>query len=501
MNFWVFFWVAFFAGTYFLWKKKVDRYFIVFMIRTKYFLRIIDRIALAAPWLWKFLADCAVVFSFSGVGIAYLSRYRKLSKSLNLIFILLGILAIVGLGQNPVISIAMFAALIAITVYLERNPNQKMDFLFGSLLISVIFLRIPTLVISLFGYYWQLPLWLAVLEGVFGIIPLLIGAFVLQGYQILFLGSSQAGIAPAIPGEQGGEVGLIFYGTGLFIPIVYALIALTVTVVSHELAHGILARVYKLKLKSTGIVTLGIIPIGAFVEPDEKKMDKRPSIEKMHVFAAGSFANFLVAVVSAFLMLFSPTFIMLSSGMVMNYLQPESEGILIASASEGYPAYGVLDQGTIVYEIDNESVGNANLFTKKMGSVKPGDNITLKTNRGIFAITAAENPDEPGGGFMGISWLPYNRLTGFILPLMNFLFWSFFWIFFININISLVNVLPMAPFDGWRMLKEVMLTFDISELATKRFVKGVLVLMIVLLLVNTLPLFSSAFNSVLEILF
>lgn len=500
MNFWVVFWIAFFAGTYLLWKSKVDRYFIVFMIRTKYFLRFIDRIAYAAPSLWKFLADCAIVFSFSGVGIAYLSRYRKLSKSLNLIFILLGILAIVGLGQNLTISFVMLFALALITAYLDRNPNQRLDFLFGSLLISIIFLRIPTLVISLFGYSWQLPLWLAVLEGVFGIIPMLIGAFILQGYQILFLGSSQAGIAPAIPGEQGGEIGLIFYGTDLFIPLIYALIALSVTIIAHESAHGILARVHKLKLKSTGIVTLGIIPIGAFVEPDEEEMVKRPSIEKMHVFAAGSFANFLVAIVSAFLMLFFPTFIMLSSGMVMNYLQLESEGILVASASEGYPAYEVLGQGTIVYEIDNESVRNASLFTEKMGNVKPGDNITLKTNRGIFTITAAENPNELGRGFIGISWLPYNQLTGFILPLMNFLVWSLFWIFFININISLVNVLPMAPFDGWRMLKEVMLTFNISEITARRFVRGVLVLMILLLLINTLPLFSSVFNSILELL-
>jgi len=485
MSFWVFFWVAFLAGTYILWKKKVDRYFIVFLIRTKYFLRVIDRVASAAPWLWKFLADCAIVFSFSGVGIAYLSRYRKISKSLNLIFILLGILAIVGIGQNAVISVAMFVALVAITVYLERNPSQKMDFLFGSLLISVIFLRIPTIVISLYGYYWQLPLWLAVLEGVFGIIPMLIGAFILQGYNILFLGSSQAGIAPAVPGEQGGEVGLIFYGTGLFIPIVYALIALIVTVVSHELAHGILARVYKLKLKSTGIVTLGIIPIGAFVEPDEKKMDKRPSIEKMHVFAAGSFANFLVAVVSAFLFLF------VSVSMVYGPLG--SEGIAVVSTMEGYPADGVLGQGTVIYEIDRESVMNSDLFIEKMEGINPGDEIVLRTDRGEFTLTVTENPDSPGDALMGISWVPYN-------PLMNFILLSLFWIFFININISLVNVLPMAPFDGWRMLKEVMLTFDISELATKRFVKGVLVLMILLLLINTLPLFRSVFNSILELL-
>ncbi len=500
MNFWIIFWISFIAGTYLLWRSNVDRYFIVFMIRTRYFLGVIDRIAQAAPSLWKFLADCATVFSFSGVGIAYLSRYRRFSRSLNLIFILLGGLAIIGLNQDPVISIVMLSAIILVTFYLSRNPNQMLDFLFGSLLISIIFLRIPTMLTSLFGYSWQLPPWLAILEGAFGVIPLLIGAFILQGYQILFLGSSQAGIAPAVPGEQGGEIGLSFYGTGLFIPIVYALIALSVTMVSHELAHGILARVHKLKLKSTGILTLGIIPIGAFVEPDEEGMEKRPGIEKMHILAAGPFANFLVAIVSAFLMLLSPTFILLSSGMVMNYLQLDSEGILVASTTNGYPAYGVLDQGNIIYGIDNKSVRNATLFTEKMRSVEPGDNITLNTSKGMFTITAAENPDNPERAFIGISWLPYNQLTGFILPLMNFLFWSLFWIFFINLNISLVNVLPMAPFDGWRMLKEVMRTFDVSEIRARMFVRSVLALMILLLLINTLPIFTSVLNSILEFL-
>jgi len=486
MNSWIIFLVAFVAGTYLLSRTNAQRYLLVFLIRTKHFLKFIDRVASIAPSLWKFLADFAIVFSFSGVGIAYLSRYRKLSRNLNLIFVILGIIAIIGLSQSILVSIIMFIALILITNYLNKNSNQALDFLFGTFLISLIFLRIPTLILSLFGYSWQLPLWLAVLEGAFGVIPLLIGAFILQGYQILFLGSTQAGIAPAIPGEQGGEIGLSFYGTDIFIPLVYAAIAILITVIVHESAHGILTRVHNLKLKSTGIVTLGIIPVGAFVEPDDKEIEKRPSIEKMQIFAAGSFANFLVAIFSVLV------FIFVSVAMVFSPIG--AEGILINSTLEGYPADGVLEQGMIIYEIDNEPVKNANSFTEKMGRVKPGESVTIKTNKGEFTLAATSNPDDPEKAYIGISWVPYN-------PLMEFILLSLFWIFFINFNISLVNVLPMAPFDGWKMVKEIMLTFDVSDLTARRFLKGILAVTLLLLLVNALPLFSNALNSVLEILF
>jgi len=485
VNFWVIFAVAFVVGTYLLSRTKAERYLLVFLIRTKHFLKFIDRVASVAPSLWKFLADCAIVFSFSGVGIAYLSRYRKLSRNLNLIFIILGILAIIGLGQSLPVSIIMFLSLILAVIYLDRNSNQNLDFIFGTFIITLIFLRIPTLIVSLFGYSWQLPLWLAVLEGSFGIIPLLIGAFILQSYQILFLGSTQAGIAPAVPSEQRGEIGLTFYGTDIFIPLVYAVIAILVTIIAHESAHGVLTRVYKLKLKSTGIVTLGIIPVGAFIEPDDEEIEKRPSIEKMQIFAAGSFANFLIAIFSVFMFLFA--------SVAMAYIPVGLEGISVVSTQEGYPAHGVLENGTIIYGIDNEAIKNADQFTEEMERVKPGESITLKTNKGEVLLTTTSNPEDPERAYIGIIWTHHN-------PLMEFILLSLFWIFFINFNISLVNVLPMAPFDGWKMLKEVMLTFDVGDITARRFLRGVLAVTLLLLLVNALPLFSNAFNSVLEVL-
>jgi len=53
----------------------------------------------------------------------------------------------------------------------------------------------------------------------------------------------------------------------------YFLIALAIVAVSHEFSHGILARLNKIKVKTTGLAFFGPF-FGAFVEPDEKQMAK-----------------------------------------------------------------------------------------------------------------------------------------------------------------------------------------------------------------------------------
>jgi membrane-associated protease RseP (regulator of RpoE activity) len=75
----------------------------------------------------------------------------------------------------------------------------------------------------------------------------------------------------------------------------YWLIIILIIAVSHEFAHGILARKEGLRIKSTGFGFLGPF-IAAFVEPDEKAMQKKKIKQQLAILSAGSFANFLVAI-------------------------------------------------------------------------------------------------------------------------------------------------------------------------------------------------------------
>lgn len=105
---------------------------------------------------------------------------------------------------------------------------------------------------------------------------------------------------------------LLIPGLNEYIPFVWGWIALLITMVVHEFAHGILSRVEGVRVKSMGIVTFLIAPVAAFVEPDEEELfgtkDKPALVGKaarIRILSAGVISNFLVAAV-AMVLFFGP---------------------------------------------------------------------------------------------------------------------------------------------------------------------------------------------------
>jgi len=98
---------------------------------------------------------------------------------------------------------------------------------------------------------------------------------------------------------------LLIPGLNEYIPFAWGWIALFVTMVVHEFAHGILSRVEGVRVKSMGIVAVLIAPIAAFVEPDEEELfgnkDKPPKVSRgarVRILSAGVISNFIVAAVA-----------------------------------------------------------------------------------------------------------------------------------------------------------------------------------------------------------
>ena len=94
---------------------------------------------------------------------------------------------------------------------------------------------------------------------------------------------------------------LLIPGLNEYIPFVWGWIALFVTMVVHEFAHGILSRVEGVRVKSMGIITFFIAPIAAFVEPDEEQLfgtQEKPAIvtkgARIRILSAGVISNFIV---------------------------------------------------------------------------------------------------------------------------------------------------------------------------------------------------------------
>ena len=84
---------------------------------------------------------------------------------------------------------------------------------------------------------------------------------------------------------------------GVNLPLFEGVIALSIVMIVHEGAHAVLARLAKVPVLSSGIVIFGIIPVGAFVEPDEKKLLKVERGKQTRVLVAGSTSNFITSCV------------------------------------------------------------------------------------------------------------------------------------------------------------------------------------------------------------
>jgi len=89
------------------------------------------------------------------------------------------------------------------------------------------------------------------------------------------------------------------FGMEQFFPpfyFTYFIVALAIVAVAHEFSHGIFMRLFKVKIKSTGLVFLGPI-LGAFVEEEKSNFEKKKKIEQMTILGAGVFANVILAII------------------------------------------------------------------------------------------------------------------------------------------------------------------------------------------------------------
>jgi membrane-associated protease RseP (regulator of RpoE activity) len=137
-------------------------------------------------------------------------------------------------------------------------------------------------------------------------------------------------------------------GINPIIPIWYGIIALIVAVVFHEFAHGILTRVAKMDIKSLGIVFL-VIPMGAFVEPDEEAINKASRKVRTSIYAVGPGTNIILAVICAILF----------SSVMLGSIEPVRDGpVVVTVADNSIASMNGLQFGAQVVSINGETVSN-----------------------------------------------------------------------------------------------------------------------------------------------
>ena len=148
----------------------------------------------------------------------------------------------------------------------------------------------------------------------------------------------------------------------------YWILILAIIAITHEFAHGIFSAYHKIKVKTTGF---GFFPyflpvfLAAFVELDEKKMQKESNFKQLSILAAGTFANILTAIV-AFALMF---------GFFLIAFSP-------AGAQFDTYAYSVVNLSELnITSINGIPLENFNL------SIDENQSLNLSTNKGEFITT------------------------------------------------------------------------------------------------------------------
>ncbi|MFA5077542.1 MAG: site-2 protease family protein [Candidatus Micrarchaeia archaeon] len=261
-------------------------------------------------------------------------------------------------------------------------------------------------------------------------------------------------------------IGTVFFGTGALagtapgatlilpginIPLVEGIVALALILAVHEGAHAILSVIAKVRILSSGVVLMGVVPIGAFVEPDEEALQKTSAEKQTRVLVAGSSANFFAAI--ALFMVF----------------------VAFLFAAAPYREIGILlvggnHSGEVVYTINGQP---AAAFLNAT-NVSVNQTLVFEGSKGSFELTLKDS-----GGLRYYDLASSFLMAHYASPWLMFIYNLLGLAFSLNVVVGMVNLLPIPLFDGYRLLE--------VNVQQKKVVAVISWIAIIAFLVNFLP--------------
>lgn len=271
------------------------------------------------------------------------------------------------------VSVLVFACILAVLVWRDRK-NFKRESIF--LLRRMTFGR-GTLVYlgKRFPRFWKFVGFFSVLTG---FVVSILGVNMLMETLLSSIAShsSTPSLALLLPSPTAEPV----MGPGfLAVPFWYWIICIALLALVHEGLHGIYTAREGARIKSVGFGILAVIPL-AFVEPDEKQLAKKGVWPQLRVFSAGSFANFLLAALSVFLLVLMAQSVYVPSGVDFSSYPYSKIDVSSVGAVGGLQVSGLASINETIRgfgENDTIEIGTANgtYFVKKrllLEQMKPG---------------------------------------------------------------------------------------------------------------------------------
>lgn len=323
-----------------------------------------------------------------------------------------------------------------------------------------------------------------------GFIGLIVISYVLVKNLFLLMinPATNPGVSLVLPGINVPGLGIL--------PFWHWLIAIFLIATVHEFSHGIVARAHNIEIKNTGIVFFGPI-IGAFVEPNEKKMAKEKDIVQYSILAAGAFSNILLALVALLLLSF------VTGPLQQTMVEPTGFTFDAFFGEDNAFENQNITPGTLITGIDDKQTLKFEEFQRKLQCKDPNETINVLTNQDNIMITLGQNPDNPDLPFLGISQIhneiqikeQYNhgiyKPIYFVLDTLN----KFFrWLFLLSLGIGLFNLLPLPIVDGGRMTQTFLKTWKGEKQGNKYYNKIGMFFLLVLILSLTAPYVMKIFN-------
>ena len=223
---------------------------------------------------------------------------------------------------------------------------------------------------------------------------------------------------------------LLIPGLNEYIPFFWGWIALFVTMLVHEFAHGILSRVEGVRVKSMGIVTLFVAPIAAFVEPDDEDLfgtkDKPPRVSRgarIRILSAGVIANFVVAMV-AMALFFGP---------VLGSMSPVDR-LIVVDVNDGSPAdLAGFESGMALLGVNGRDTIRTDELYRNLGSGTAEMEVIHNGQKETVIISG-----QPARGIMVASIFPDSPAEAIGLPARSV--------------ISMIDGKEVVDVDGFRSM-------------------------------------------------
>ena len=256
---------------------------------------------------------------------------------------------------------------------------------------------------------------------------------------------------------------------GVNLPFFEGISVMALTIIFHEMFHGLYARLNDIDNHSAGFVLFGVIPLAAFVEIDEKKLRSSSKAIQNRVFVAGSLANAIITII----MLFS---VFVFSALTAPITQ---RSLTITEVTQGSPAYYANLTNQTFVSINNISITTAQELKNALNIIGANKTINISTVEKGQIIASTDTSGKLGVYTQeNIEFVNVPKvISGILYFIMSFLSLAVLF----NFSVTVLNLLPIFIADGYR----------IAEISLPKRVTLLLAWSIVLMIIiNILPWFD-----------